>query len=48
MKGLGFKVYLDGQGDLVSRFIVGITQVTICVIGATTHLLSPPDPPSRA
>ena len=44
------RCYLAGQGDLVSRLIIGITRVTIWFIGVSnllTKLLSPPDPPSR-
>ena len=42
-------LYLEGQGDLVSGLIMGITRVTIWVIGVhLTYLVSPPDPPSRA
>ena len=40
-------VYLEGQGDLVSRLTMGIIGVTIWVLGLLTYLLSPPDPPSR-
>ena len=32
-------MYLEGQGDLVSRFIMGIVRVTIGVIGVI-HLLT--------
>ena len=43
-----FKIqYLEGQGDLVSRFIMGIIGVTLWVMGFLTFLLSPPDPPSK-
>ena len=44
---VGFRVYLEGQGDLVSRLIMGIIRVTIWVIGVINllYLLSPPDPP---
>ena len=38
--------YLEGQGDLVSRLIRGITRVIMWVLGLLTYLLSPPDPPS--
>ena len=41
---LGFKVL--GQGDLLNGLIMGITRVTICVIGLLTYLLSLQDPPS--
>ena len=35
------------MGDAVRRLIMGITGVTIWVIGGLlTYLLSPPDPPS--
>ena len=43
--------YLEGQGDLVSRLILGIHWVTICLfllLGLLVYLLSPPDPPSRS
>ena len=30
--------YLEGQGDLVSRLIMGITRVTIWVIGVINLL----------
>ena len=39
--------YLEGQGDLVGRFIRGITRVLYRLQGLLTYLLSPPDPPSR-
>ena len=39
---------LGGSGDLVSSsLIMGIIRVTIWVIGLSTCLVSPPDPPSR-
>ena len=42
-------LYLEVQGNLVSKLIMGITRVTIWVIGVyLTYLVSPPDPPSRA
>ena len=40
------KPYLEVQGHLVSRFIMGIIRLTIWVIGVLTYLPSPPDPPS--
>ena len=41
--------YMEGQGDLISRLIIGITRVTIRIIGFfLTYLLSPPDPPSTS
>ena len=39
---LGFRV--KGQGDSVSRLIVGISRVTIGVIGAINLLTTPPLP----
>ena len=44
----GFRgVYPEGQGDLVSRLIVGIVRVTIWVAEVIDLLTkSPPDPPS--
>ena len=41
---LGFRV--KGQGDLVSRLIVGISRVYMGYGGLLSYLLSPPDPPS--
>ena len=38
--------YLEGQGDVVSRFITPITHMEIPVI-PIVYLLSPPDPPSK-
>ena len=35
---------MEGQGDLVSRLMMGILRLTI---GVLRVLLSPPDPPSR-
>ena len=38
---------MEGQGDLVTRLIMGIIGVTIWVIGVINLLTkSPPDPPS--
>ena len=37
---------LEGQRDLVSRLVMGITGLTICLQEILTYLLSPPDPPS--
>ena len=37
--------HLEGQGDLVSRFRMGLISVTVW--GLSTYLLSPPDPPSK-
>ena len=39
--------YLEGEGGLISSLILGITWVTIWLIGATNLLTSPPDPPSK-
>ena len=36
---------MEGQRDLVSRRIMGISGVPIWVIGVIAHLLRPPDPP---
>ena len=36
------RVYLGGQGDLVSRFIMGINGVAIWVIGAMSLLTKSP------
>ena len=41
-------IYLEGQEDLVNGLLMGITRVTMWVIGFLTYLLSPADPPSRA
>ena len=35
-------LYLEGQGDLVRRLIMGITRVTICVIGVIDLLTKSP------
>ena len=36
---------MQDQGDLISRFLMGMTKVTIWVIGISIqYLLSPPDP----
>ena len=35
---LGFRVYLEGQGDLVNGFIMGTTRVTIWVVGVMNLL----------
>ena len=40
--GLGFTGYLEGQGDLASRLIMGITRVTIWVIWVTNLLTKSP------
>ena len=40
--------YLEVAGDLARRLIMGMTRVTIWVLGLLSYLLSPPDPPSRA
>ena len=46
------KPYLEGQGDLVSRIILGIPKLTMWIIGLIwliqlySYLLSRPDPPS--
>ena len=45
-EALGF-AYLEGQGDLVSRLIMGIMRVTIWVTGVINILTKSPDPPSR-
>ena len=37
---------MEGQGDFVSRLIIGMIKVTIWVIGFLTYLLSPHDSPS--
>ena len=41
-----FIPYLEGQWDLVSMLLMGITRVTIWVIGVTNLLTTSPDPPS--
>ena len=38
-------VYLEGQGDLVCRFIMRRIKVTI--LGYLAYVLSPPDTPGR-
>ena len=35
-------LYLEGQGDLVSRLIMGITRVTIWVVGVINLLTKSP------
>ena len=40
--GLGFWVYLEGQGDLATRLVVGIIGVTIWVIGVINLLTQSP------
>ena len=40
--GLGFRDYLEGQGDLVSRLRMGIIGVTIWVIGVIIPLAKSP------
>ena len=40
---MGFRLYLEGQGDLVSRLITAITQIVPLTIRILTYLLrSPP------
>ena len=39
--------YSEGQGDLVSRLIMGVRRVVIWIIGVLTYLPSPPDPPRK-
>ena len=39
---LGFRVYLEGQGDLVSGLIRRITRITIWVIGVISLLTKSP------
>ena len=39
-------LYLEGQGDLVSRLIRGITSVTRPVLRVINLLTKSPDPPS--
>ena len=39
-RGLG--IYLEGQGDLISRLIMGIIRVTIWVIGVINLLTKSP------
>ena len=38
----GTKQHLDGEGDLVSRLILGITRVTIWVLGVINLLTESP------
>ena len=40
-------LYLEGQGDLVSRLITPRTHIVILIIPVINHLLSPPDPLSN-
>ena len=40
-------MYLEGQGDLVSRLIRGKMVLLYGLQGLSTYLLSLPDPPSR-
>ena len=44
---LWLRDYLEGQGDLVSRLLTGISRVTFWVIGIINCLLRLHDPPSR-
>ena len=44
MSWLGFRVYLEGQGDLVTRLIVGIIGVAKWVIGVVNLLPKSPCP----
>ena len=37
---------MEGQGELVSRLIVGLAGVTIWLIGVVNLLTKSPDPPS--
>ena len=39
--------YLEGQGDLVNRLVMGITWVTMRVIRLIDLLTKSPDPPSN-
>ena len=39
---LGFRVYLGGQGDFVSRLMIGINEVTIWVVGVINLLTKSP------
>ena len=39
---LACNAYLEGQGDLVSRFIMGISRVTIWVLGVFNPLTKSP------
>ena len=47
LQNLPSSIYLEGQGDIVSRLITRITRVTLWVIRAMNLLTRPPDPPSR-
>ena len=47
VQGLGFRDYLEGRGDLVSRLIMRVTVVIIWLIRVISLLTKPPDPPSR-
>ena len=38
----GFGTYLEGHGNLVSRLIIRITRVTICVSGAINLVTKSP------
>ena len=42
----GSELLLGGSGGFCNRFIIAIFRVTIWVIGVSTYLPSPPDPPS--
>ena len=42
------RTILGGSGDLVSRLIMGIIGVIICLIGAINLLTKSLDPPSSA
>ena len=46
---MGLRVlYLEGQGDLVSRLIRGITKVTIWIMGIIINLLTKSPQPSKS
>ena len=41
-------LYLEGQGDLVSRLITPITHIVTLFITIINYLLSRSDPPSKS
>ena len=41
---LGFRIHLEGQGDVVSRLITFITHIVTLIIPITRLLTKSPDP----
>ena len=47
-RGLGINgLYLEGQGDFVSRLVTFITHIVPLIISIINLLTKSPDPPSR-